>query len=108
MNREGPDIICSMDEKNCRELIEGSRIIWQQRGGKKEPIEEEKVTMNFAFASVCATKDIPKGNILSAENIWVKRPGSGEILAEDYEKVIGRMAKKDIKKDQHISWTDLV
>jgi N-acetylneuraminate synthase len=33
MNRPGPDIVCSMDVTACKELIEGSRIIAQQRGG---------------------------------------------------------------------------
>ncbi|MFQ3305815.1 MAG: sialic acid synthase SpsE, partial [Polaribacter sp.] len=50
--RTGPDIVCSMDENDCKELIEGSNLIWQMRGGTKEPAKEEQVTIDFAFATV--------------------------------------------------------
>ena len=35
-DRKGPDIINSMDEKECKELIKGCNILFEQRGGKKE------------------------------------------------------------------------
>ena len=69
-----------MDETNCKELIEGSQIIWQQRGGKKEPADEEQVTIDFAFATLCSIQAISKGEPLTMDNIWVKRPGTGPIL----------------------------
>ena len=53
-DRIGPDIICSMDEIECKELIEGSKIIFEQRGGNKIPVKEEIETAKFAFASVVA------------------------------------------------------
>ena len=85
MKRTGPDIICSMDEKACKELIISSAEIALMRGGKKEATLEEKVTIDFAFATVCTIKEIKKGEVFSKENIWVKRPGTGEILADKYE-----------------------
>ena len=84
-DRKGPDIICSMDELECRHLISDSKEIALMRGGKKEPAREEKVTIDFAFATVCTIKEIKKGELLTKENIWVKRPGTGEILAENYQ-----------------------
>src|SRR5690606_9225205 len=36
MGRPGPDIVNSMDEKAAAELIEGSRLIWEMRGGEKD------------------------------------------------------------------------
>ena len=45
--------------------------------GKKEMADIEKEVVKFAFASVCSLKDIKAGEILSTENIWVKRPGTG-------------------------------
>jgi len=106
MSRIGPDIICSMDEHNCKELIEGSRIIWQQRGGTKEPAKEEQVTMDFAFATVCSIDTIAKGQELSMENIWVKRPGTGHIMAEHFNAILGKRAVRDIDKDELINWAD--
>lgn len=107
MGRPGPDIVNSMDEKAAAELIEGSRLIWEMRGGEKEAAAEEKVTIDFAFASVVSIKEIKAGEIFSGENLWVKRPGTGEIRAEQYESVLGRKAATDIKADQLISWKDV-
>jgi len=108
MQRPGPDIVNSMDEQSAKELIEGSHLIWQMRGGEKEAAREEKVTIDFAFASVVSLKPIHAGDVFSAENIWVKRPGTGEILAEYYNDLIGKVAAKDIAEDEHISWKDVV
>jgi N-acetylneuraminate synthase len=105
--RTGPDIVCSMDEKECKKLIEGSHLIWQMRGGTKEPAKEEQVTIDFAFATVVSIKPIKKGTVFTKENIWVKRPGTGKILAEEFKSLLGKKAKKDIHNDAHLNWTDI-
>ena len=105
--RSGPDIVCSMDENECKELIEGSNLIWQMRGGTKEPAKEEKVTIDFAFATLVAIRGIKKGEEFTKENIWVKRPGTGEILAEEYNDILGKTASEDIYIDQHLTWANI-
>jgi N-acetylneuraminate synthase len=107
MNRPGPDIVCSMDENVCRELIGASKIIAQQRGGQKGPAAEEQVTIDFAFATVCTIKNVQKGEAFTKENIWVKRPGKGGILAEEYNNVLGKISTKNIEADVQIVWDDI-
>lgn len=107
MEREGPDIVCSMDTNACQELIEGCNILMQERGGTKGPVKEEQATIDFAFATVVTIKPIKAGETLTKENIWVKRPGTGEISADFYEKVIGSKAKHDIAVDQHLKKDDV-
>ncbi|MEM6813968.1 MAG: N-acetylneuraminate synthase family protein [Bacteroidota bacterium] len=102
--RHGPDIVCSMDEKECSELIESSRLIKTMLGGRKEAAEEEKVTSDFAFATVVATKDIAKGEVMSKTNVWVKRPGTGEIKAEFYNRLLGRKVLANIESGTHLNW----
>ena len=51
--------------------------------------------------------DIKKGEILTKENIWVKRPGTGKILAIDYQKLLGKTATINIPKNHQLSWDDL-
>ncbi|MEN8899025.1 MAG: N-acetylneuraminate synthase family protein [Nonlabens sp.] len=102
MNRTGPDIINSMDAQATKELIEGSKLIWEMRGGVKEPAVEEQVTIDFAFATVCTIKDIAQGEKFTKENIWVKRPGTGEILADKFEDILGKTARVDIAIDQQL------
>jgi N-acetylneuraminate synthase len=107
MNRQGPDIVCSMDEKSCKELIAGTATIAKMRGGRKVPADAEKLTIDFAYASVVTIADIKKGDIFSKENLWVKRPGTGEILAVDYEQLLGKKAVVDIPADTLVEWNHI-
>jgi len=106
MKRSGPDIVCSMDEKACSELIKSTREVWQMRGGQKAPSKEEQVTIDFAFATVCTITRIKKGDVLTKENIWVKRPGTGKILAEEFNILIGKVALRDIENDVQLDYLD--
>ncbi|MFM9824795.1 N-acetylneuraminate synthase [Flavobacterium sp.] len=106
MQRTGPDIVCSMDEPTTKELITGSNEIWQMRGGTKEPAKEEQVTIDFAFATVCSIAPIKKGAVFTTENIWVKRPGTGEILAEHFNNLLGKVATRNIENDEQLKWED--
>jgi sialic acid synthase SpsE len=106
MQRIGPDIVCSMDQSACGDLIIASNEIWQMRGGTKEPAKEEQVTIDFAFATVCTIASIKKGEVFTKENIWVKRPGTGKILAECFDDLIGKKATRDISYDVQLTWED--
>lgn len=106
MQRTGPDIVCSMDEKTTSELIVSSNEIWQMRGGIKVPAQEEQVTIDFAFATVCTIATIKKGEVLTRDNIWVKRPGTGKILAAHYNEVLGKIARRDIENDEQLDYSD--
>jgi len=107
MERPGPDIINSMDPIALQELIYGSTEIALMRGGRKEAAKEEQVTIDFAFATVVTIKPIKKGEKLTKENIWIKRPGTGEIKAEYYNKILGKIANNNIEVDKHIKWKDI-
>lgn len=98
MSRQGPDIVCSMDPRALTALISGSRTIYAAMGDEKGPVGAEAPTIAFAFASVVATKDIAPGDILTEENIWVKRPGGGDFSVLDYDALIGTSAVVPIKK----------
>lgn len=104
----GPDISISITPDELGDLIIGSKAIHQARGGSKTILNEEKPTIDFAYACVVTTKDIKAGEIFSEENIWVKRPGTGEIKAIDYEKILGKTAKFDIKLHSQIRWEDIL
>ncbi|RMA57985.1 N-acetylneuraminate synthase family protein [Ulvibacter antarcticus] len=106
-NRTGPDIICSMDEMECKELIVASNEIWQMRGGTKKPAKEEQVTIDFAFASVCTIASIKAGDTFTKDNIWVKRPGTGEILATHFNDILGKIATSDIEDNEQLKFSDI-
>ena len=103
MKRTGPDIVCSMDEAELKNLLNDTKDIYKMLGGKKEAIPEEKVTSDFAFATVVSIKPIKKGETFTKENLWVKRPGTGSIPADEYEKILGQIANMDIETDTQIT-----
>ena len=106
-DRPGPDIVNSMDPSQLKDLIDGSHEIFLMRGGEKKAVIEEQQTINFAFATVVSISDITKGEKFTKKNIWVKRPGTGPILAEKYQSLIGMIANCDIKKNEHVKPTDI-
>lgn len=104
MQRTGPDVPCSMDQKALEDLLHAAEEIPAMLGGTKEALPEEQVTIDFAFATAVTIAPVAEGEPFTKENLWVKRPGTGQIPAEDYEKVLGRKAKQDIDVDVQITW----
>ena len=88
----GPDIAISIDPKELEDLVKGTDAIHKALGGKKGILKEEKPTIDFAYACVVSIKEIKKGDKFSKNNIWVKRPGTGEIKAINFKKVLGKLA----------------
>jgi len=100
----GPDMAISMTPEELQELIEGSRAIHEALGGSKEILAGEAPTIQFAYASVVALRDIAAGEMLTMDNTWVKRPGTGDIRAEDLPRVLSRRTLRDVKKDEQLQW----
>jgi sialic acid synthase SpsE len=50
---------------------------------------------------------VKKGEEFTEDNLWVKRPGTGEILAEFYDDVIGKVAVEDIEADQLLTYRQI-
>ena len=104
-SRPGPDVVCSMDEGELKELLIAAKDIKQMLGGKKQAAKEEQVTIDFAFATVVTIQPIKKGQRFTKDNLWVKRPGTGKIPAEEYEAVLGKTAACDIDNDTQLDKT---
>lgn len=103
----GPDIEISLDPEELRELINGANAIHSSLGGSKTILPDEQPTIDFAYASVVAIADIAEGAILTRENIWVKRPGTGEIRAANFEELLGRPATRSIQKNEQLRFSDV-
>ncbi len=104
MDRVGNDIVCSMDEERLKELLQAADDVYKMSGGNKEALSEEQVTIDFAFATVVSIRPIGKGDEFTKDNIWVKRPGTGEIRAERYPELLGKHAVCDIPSDTHLTF----
>ena len=103
----GPDTGISIEPDELKNLIEGSRAVWQARGGSKTVLLEEKPVIDFAYATVVSIAPIKAGDTFGLENIWVKRPGTGPLKADRFYDVIGKRAKRDIASEQHVKPSDV-
>lgn len=104
MERTGPDIVCSMDEAACSKLLQAAKEVPKMRGGEKVALPEEQVTIDFAFATVVTIAPVKKGEQFTKDNLWVKRPGTGSILAEEYDSILGKTAAADIDTDVQLTY----
>jgi len=106
-SRKGPDVSCSMDKNQLNELIKASKLIKTSLSGKKQPLKEERVTMNFAFSSVVSKRPIIIGETLTRKNICLKRPGNGYFNTKDFLKILGKKSRKNIKPNVQIKKNDI-
>lgn len=99
----GPDNPFSIEPQELKKLVDWSEEIWLARGGIKDVLNDEKPVIDFAYACVVAIRNITKGEKLTLDNIWVKRPGTGEIFAKDFKNVLGKVANIDISENTQLS-----
>lgn len=98
----GPDIEVSMDPRDLAELVLASRAVHLARDGGKSILPEEQPTIDFAYASVVSIRDIEPGERFDYSNVWVKRPGTGELLAVDFPNVLGKRATSRIARNTQL------
>ena len=105
--RKGPDISCSMDPAELRFLIDRSREIWVAANNDKQRSGPEEDVYRFARASVVADADLPAGHVITEQDIWARRPGSGEIAGYEFDKVVGRRLTRAVTRNTQLKWSDL-
>ena len=99
----GPDHKASLEPVELKTMVIAIRNIEKAIGGSglKEVSKSEVKNKPIARKSIVATKTIKKGDLFSAENLTVKRPGTG-ISPMQWDEVIGKIAKKDFEEDDLI------
>jgi len=101
-NMEGPDHKASLEPNELKAMVDSIRHIELALGnGMKQPAESEKKNMAVVRKSIVAKYNIKKGEVLTEDNLTVKRPGSGISPMKWYE-VIGTKAVKDFNEDEMI------
>ena len=103
----GPDTGISIEPQELRDLIHGSRAIWQARGGGKTIMPEEQPVIDFAYASVVTIAPVQTGDKFSRDNVWVKRPGTGAIHATRFPSVLGKVAARNLPSNHQLKPDDI-
>lgn len=101
-NMEGPDHKASLNPEELKAMVSAIRHIEQALGdGIKQPNESEKKISKVVLKRIVASRPIKKGEILSEDNMTVKRSDNG-IKASFWDVVAGRIAQKDYSIDEEI------
>lgn len=100
---EGPDHQASLDPVELTAMVKAIRNIDKALGnGVKKPSESETKNISIVRKSIVADREIKKGEIFSADNLGIKRPGIG-LSPMEWDNVIGRVADKDYGEDEIIT-----
>ena len=102
---KGPDFEVSLEPHEMKMMIEGILAIEEANGDGVKALDEEIEVRNWAYHSIVTIDSIKKGDILTAENIGVKRPGTG-IPAENFNRTIGRTALVDIPANEQLKQSE--
>jgi len=112
-NMPGPDHKASLEPRELKQMVkrirnkdfpEFNEVILGSK--EKKPTKKELRIAKVARKSIVACQNIPGGTILAKKMIEVKRPGTG-IKPKYLHKIIGRVAKKNMRKNTLIKFKDL-
>ena len=99
---DGPDHKASLGPDELKSMVTAIRNIEKSLGdGIKRPSPSELKNRPLVRKSIIAGMDIKEGDMLTENNITVKRPGIG-INPMEWDNVIGRKAIHDFKEDELI------
>lgn len=100
----GPDHKASLEPKTLKDMIKKIRQAEIALGtSAKKPTKEELEIKKYIRKSIVAIVDIPANTKITKNMLAIKRPGTG-ISPKEIQKIIHKKTKKDIKKNELISW----
>ena len=101
-NMPGPDHKASLEPDELGRMVKNIRNIEIALGdGVKHVSESERKNIAIARKSIVARRNIQEGEILTEDNLAVKRPGTG-INPMQWMEVLGTRAVRDFKEDELI------
>jgi len=101
-NLPGPDQKASLEPNELKAMVTAIRQVDEALGnGVKRPAASEMKNRPIARKSLVAARDIAAGEILSADNLEVKRPGLG-VSPMDYWERLGTTASRRYVADELI------
>ena len=105
---EGPDHAASLTHPELKRLIEGIREIESALGeGNRRVVSQgEMINRENLGKSLVASKDLPKGTVLSTEHIKVCSPGQG-LSPQRYEELLGKTLQRDLGSEDFFFASDI-
>lgn len=103
--KKGNDHYHSADKDDFTNFFKRMKKIDQLKGSFYKNLKKEKNSIKFARRSIVAQKDIKIGEPFSELNLTTKRPGL-YITANNWDKIIKKKSKRNIKEDTPIKIKD--
>lgn len=101
-NLLGPDHKASLEPLELKAMVSAIRNIEQALGTDHKTISDsERKNIEIARKSIVAACPIKKGELLTDDNLTVKRPGNG-ISPMRWNDVVGTVATKDYQEEDQI------
>lgn len=103
----GPDHRASLEPRELADMVSSIRHIEQALGsGIKQPSPSERKNIPIARKSIHTSRAIKAGEVLTAADLIMKRPGHG-ISPMDIDGIIGSEVARDIPADTILTKGDL-
>lgn len=102
-NMEGPDHKASLEPDELKAMVSGIRNVEKALSGDgtKHVSNSERKNIAIARKSIVACRDIKKGELLTEDNLTVKRPGTG-ISPMRWDEIVGTQAIRDFSEEELI------
>jgi len=101
-NMPGPDHKASLEPEELKAMVTAIRNIEIALGdGIKRLTPSESRNKSVARKSLVASQTIKAGEVFSAQNVAIKRPGTG-ISPMRWDEVLGQVARRDYHEDELI------
>jgi N-acetylneuraminate synthase len=101
-NLPGPDHRASLEPDELAEMIRNIRMVEKAMGAPEKTCRPcEQKNKPIMRKSLIANKEIKKGDLLTDQNLMVKRPGDG-VSPMQYWGYLGKTAEKDYEPDEQI------
>ena len=99
---QGPDHAASLEPDELKQMVYSIRNIEKAMGdGSKKPSKSEQKNISAARKSIVASAPILKGDLLTENNLSVKRPGNG-ISPMKWDELIGSVSQASYETDELI------
>lgn len=99
----GPDAAFSLEPSEFKQMVKAIRDTEEALGEASYELGKKAEEHRFVMRSIFVVKDIRAGERFTRDNIRVIRPGNG-MHPKEYEGLMGRKAKKTIKRGMPLDW----
>jgi N-acetylneuraminate synthase len=109
-NMFGPDAKASLNINQVKQLVKGVRAIEisMQNNHLKNDASSFNTLKTMFGKTLAVNKNLPQGHIIAISDLESKKPGDQGIPAKEFQRVIGKQLKHDLKQWSFLGEEDLL